>query len=150
MEAAATTTHPPQYHTGTSVSTPISSLQVKPTITSSLIHPPPPQEGFVPAPELQEPPLSLIWAQVHWNFANDVRRHTLPKRFPRPTLPKRFLSATFLKQELPPTFPCRSWCATLPKRFLSPTLSKQQTSPTFLFRSTCATFPKRRLCTTFP
>ena len=71
--AAATTSHPPQYHPSTSVNTPTSSHQVNPTTTRSLIHPPPLQEGFVPVPGLQEPSLSLL--PVLLRTTNEVIRY---------------------------------------------------------------------------
>ena len=87
VAAAATRSHPPQYHPSNPVKKSISSSQVNPTITSPLIHPLPSQEALVPAPEHQEPPLSLLWQALYCsNVAERRVTETLPK--------KRFQSAS--------------------------------------------------------
>ena len=103
VAAAAATSHPPQYNPSTSVNTPISSPQVNPTTTRSLIHPPPLQEGFVPVPGLQEPSLSLL--PVLSRTTNEVIRYrnasyrVATETLPIESLLKRFLSILLPKQE---------------------------------------------------
>ena len=94
VAAAATRSHPPQYHPSTSVNTPISSPQVNPTTTRSLIHSPPLHEGFVPVPGLQEPSFCSQY------YCRERRtKLSVTETLPIDSLLERFLSDLLPKQE---------------------------------------------------
>ena len=138
--AAAATSHPPQYHPSISVNNPISSPQVKPTITSSLIHSLPSQEALVPALELKEPPLSLLGFQYTGNSRtmNEVIRYWNASY--QDTLPKRFLSTLFPKQEIPLRFRNKKYSYVSETRWMSVVSETIHTNHTFEMH-TITTFP---------